>query len=412
MNMSTQKILFLTFKIFLVMAALFYVKAYAEVPLTAESAKPNHSESGSFGVIESEAEFFRIEHVMEGLQVPWALAFLPDGTALVSERAAGAVSLIDFSNGTSERLGGIPEDVYIKINAGMLDIVLHPNFPNNRWVYYCYTAGDEALNTMVVERAIFAGNHLTNRQRIFEALPWYHNAHVYGCRLAFQDDYVFVTMGDRWDMRHLAQSPGTHIGKTIRIFDDGRVPEDNPFVGMRGALPEVWSIGNRNAQGLVVHPITGDLWEHEHGPLGGDEVNVIEKGRNYGWPVISYGKEYGGQPIIHIGRQGNTRYDQDGLTEMEGMEQPLHTYIPSIAPSDMFFYTGSAFPGWKGNLFLGALSGRHLNRLVVDDREVLHEERLLEKQGWRIRLVKQGLDDFIYLGTDEGDIYRLVPQNK
>jgi len=250
---------------------------------------------------------------------------------------------------------------------------------------------------MVVERARLSRIGFTDRERIFTALPWYHNSIVYGCRLAFRDQYLFVTMGDRWDLRHLSQSPGTHLGKVLRLNHDGSVPRGNPFVHVRGALPEVWSLGIRNAQGLAVHPHTGDLWEHEHGPLGGDEVNVIEAGRNYGWPVIRYGKEYNGEPV------------GEGLTEKEGMEQPMHKYVPSIAPSDMLFYTGDAFPEWQGNLFIGALALKHLNRLVVEESKVVHEERLLEKQAWRVRFVEQGPDDFIYIGTDEGEILRLVP---
>jgi glucose/arabinose dehydrogenase len=279
----------------------------------------------------------------------------------------------------------------------MLDVVLHPEFVTNPWVYYCYTAGDAQLNTMVVERVRFSTIGFTDRERIFAALPWYHNSIVYGCRLAFRDEFLFVSMGDRWDLRHLSQSPGTHLGKVLRLYRDGGVPPDNPYSGVSGARPEVWSIGNRNPQGLTVHPQTGDLWEHEHGPLGGDEVNVIAAGRNYGWPVITYGKEYSGEPV------------GDGLTEKEGMEQPIYKYVPSIAPSDMVFYTGDAFPEWQGNLFIGALKLKHLNRLVIEGRQVVHEERLLAENEWRVRLVRQGPEGFVYIGTDEGYILRLVP---
>ena len=347
--------------------------------------------------IRSEVAAFRLQQIAEGLQIPWAIAFLPDGNALVSERAAGRIVMLDIESGSVTSFEGGPDDVFVKDNAGMLDVVLHPDFASNELVYYCYTAGDARLNTTVVERARLSGVAMTDRERIFAALPWYHNSIVYGCRLAFRDDSLFVTMGDRWDLRHLAQSPGSHLGKVLRLRHDGRAPADNPYVGIAGAMPEVWSLGNRNAQGLVVHPVTGDLWEHEHGPKGGDEVNVIDAGRNYGWPVISYGLEYSGEPV------------GEGLTEQEGMEQPVYKYVPSIAPSDMFFYTGAAFPEWRGNLFIGALALTHLNRLVIEGHEVLHEERLLEKQGWRVRFVEQGPDDFVYLGTDDGDIYRLVP---
>lgn len=363
----------------------------------AAATAPTNAADPAAAVIESEAATFRIEHVAGGLEIPWAIAFLSDDHALVSERAAGRISLVELDSGAVTPLDGGPDDVFVKDNAGLLDLALHPSFADNGWLYYCYTAGDQRLNTTVVERARLDGRRLAGRERIFAALPWYHNSIVYGCRLAFRERYLFVTMGDRWDLRHLSQSPGTHLGKVMRLYQDGTAPEDNPFVGVTGALPEVWSLGNRNAQGLVVHPLTGELWEHEHGPKGGDEVNVIEAGRNYGWPVITYGLEYSGEPV------------GDGLTEKEGMEQPVHTYVPSIAPSDMFFYTGDAFPAWRGNLFIGALALTHLNRLVLDGRTVVHEERLLEDRGWRIRFVQQGPDDAVYIGTDDGRILRLVP---
>jgi glucose/arabinose dehydrogenase len=348
-------------------------------------------------IVDSEVARFRVERVVEGMQIPWAMAFLPDERALVSERGAGRINLLDINTGAFSTLTGGPSDVFIKDNAGMLDVVVHPAFGDNDMIYYCYTAGTPQLNTMVVERARLSQTGFTDRERIFTALPWYHNSIVYGCRLAFRDDYLFVTMGDRWDLRHLSQSPGTHLGKVLRLNHDGSVPSGNPFIDVPGALPEVWSLGIRNAQGLAVHPDNGDLWEHEHGPLGGDEVNVIEAGRNYGWPVITYGKEYSGEPV------------GEGLTEKEGLEQPVHKYVPSIAPSDMSFYTGDAFPEWQGNLFIGALALKHLNRLVVEKRKVIHEERLLEQQAWRVRFVEQGPDGFIYIGTDEGEILRLVP---
>lgn len=348
-------------------------------------------------IIQSEAAAFRVEEVADGLQVPWAIAFLPGNRALISERAAGRIRLADLADGTMEAPAGGPDDVFIKDNGGMLDVVLHPAFDDNGWVYYCYTAGDLQLSTTVVERVRLTEGHFEGRERLLAAQPWYHNSIVYGCRLAFSGEYLFISMGERWDLRHLAQSPGTHLGKILRVHHDGSAPADNPYADVPGALPEVWALGSRNAQGLTVHPDTGELWSHEHGPLGGDEINVIEPGRNYGWPVVTYGLEYSGEPV------------GEGLTEYEGMEQPLYTYIPSIAPSDMVFYTGSAFPQWQGNLFIGALAGTHINRLVIDGRDVVHEERLLHGRGWRIPFVKQGPDDLIYFGTGMGTVYRLVP---
>lgn len=340
---------------------------------------------------------FRLETVASGLGVPWAMAFVDDRHALVSERAAGRLSLVDLESGAIVPVDGSPDDVWVEANAGMLDVVLHPRYADNGWIYYAYTAGGESLNTTVVERARLDGRRLVDRERIFEVQPWYHNSIVYGCRLAFDGAFLYVTMGDRWDLRHLAQSPGTHLGKVLRLNDDGSAPADNPFVGRPGAVPEVWSLGNRNPQGLAVHPATGELWSHEHGPQGGDEVNVIRRGANYGWPVIGYGKEYSGEAV------------GDGLTEQEGMQQPLHYWVPSIAPSDMHFYTGDAVPAWRGSLFIGALAGRHLVRLVIDGYRIVREERLLADPGFRVRMVDQGPDGLLYIGTDDGDIHRLVP---
>ena len=353
--------------------------------------------AGGTDVIESKVANFTIEEVATGLQIPWAIAFLPDQRMLVSERHAGRLSIVEPSDGSVTPLAGGPTDVFIKDNAGMLDVVLHPDFARNSLIYYAYTAGTDSLNTTVVERARLDGHHLVDRQRIFTALPWYHNSIVYGCRLAFLDGYLFITMGDRWDLRHLSQSPGTHLGKIMRVHDDGSVPADNPYNQITGAAHEVWAIGVRNPQGLAVQPGTGMLWEHEHGPLGGDEVNVIKPGRNYGWPVISHGREYSDEPI------------GEGITAKQGMEQPAHYYVPSIAPSDMTFYTGSAFPGWQGDLFIGALALTHLNRLVVDGETIVHEERLLEDKAWRIRTVAQGPDELIYIGVDDGLLLRLRP---
>ena len=348
-------------------------------------------------IIRSDTAAFRLEEVVDGLQVPWAIAFLPGKQALISERAAGRIRLLDLGNGALAAPAGGPDDVFIKDNGGMLDVVSHPEFEDNGWVYYCYTAGDLQLSTTVLERVRLTGGNFEGRERLLAAQPWYHNSIVYGCRLAFSGEYLFISMGERWDLRHLAQSPGTHLGKILRVHHDGSAPADNPFAGIPGALPEVWALGSRNAQGLTVHPDTGELWSHEHGPMGGDEINVIEPGRNYGWPVITYGLEYSGEPV------------GEGLTVYEGMEQPLYTYIPSIAPSDMVFYTGSAFPQWQGNLFIGALAGTHINRLVIDGRDVVREERLLHSKAWRIPFIKQGPDDLIYFGTGMGTVYRLVP---
>jgi len=216
--------------------------------------------------------------------------------------------------------------------------------------------------------------------------------------MVLQDGYLYVTMGDRYDLMDSAQYLSNHLGKVLRIHEDGRVPKDNPFTDQKGALPEIWSYGHRNPQGLTVHPETGTLWEHEHGPKGGDEINIIEPGKNYGWPVITHGIDYDDTPI------GN------GITHQKGMEQPLHYYVPSIAPSGMLFYQGKKYPNWNGNLFIGAMAKTHLNRLVIKDNRVVHEERLLKEFGRRIRSIQQGPAGYLYIGVDGGAIYRLITQ--
>ena len=355
---------------------------------------------GTSEPIESAAATFRIERVAGDLWIPWAMAFLSSDRAVVSERAAGRLTLLDVATGELTPLDGGPTDVFVQANAGMLDVHAHPQFADNGWLYFAYTAGVEPLNTTVVERARLKGSRLVDRERIFEALPWFHGDIVYGCRLAFRDGYLYVTMGDRWDLRHLAQSVGSHLGKVMRLHDDGSVPDDNPFVDLAGAAAAVWSYGHRNPQGLTVHPHTGELWSHEHGPRGGDEVNLVHRGRNYGWPVVSYGKEYSGNPV-DPGRKGHT-----GMADMEA---PVHYWDPSIAPSGMLFYDGDAFPGWRGDLFIGALAGAHISRLVLDGTTVIDEERLLEDALRRVRFLEQGPDGYIYFGGDDGEILRLVP---
>jgi glucose/arabinose dehydrogenase len=348
-------------------------------------------------IVVAESAAFRLEQVAQDLQVPWAMAVMTGNRMLISERAAGRLSVLDLETGATQPLGGGPDDVYVNENAGMLDVILHPDFDRNGLIYYAYTAGDESLNSTVVERARLEDGRLLGRERLFDARPWFHNAIVYGCRLVIHDGYLFITVGDRWDLRHLSQSPGSHLGKIVRLHDDGRVPEDNPFVDVPGAEPAVWALGSRNAQGLAVHPDTGELWAHEHGPLGGDEVNIIEAGGNYGWPVVSYGREYTGEPV------------GEGLTELDGMIPPVHYYVPSIAPSDMLFYTGAEFPAWQGSLLIGALALTHLNRLALDGQVVVAEERLLSDRGWRIRALEQGIRGELYIAIDAGRVYRLTP---
>lgn len=351
----------------------------------------------SLGTSRSADATFVIEVVAESLQVPVSMAFLPDGRALLAERRAGRLSLLDLSNGRRIVVAGLPAP-FTEEDGGLLDVLVHPGFTTNSLVYVAYSAAVDSGQTTVVDVARLDGERLTERRRLFTALPAVRSGAHFGGRLAFRDGFLFISVGDRRLYRDLAQDLTTHIGKIVRLHEDGRVPEENPFTDRAGARPELWSIGHRNPQGLAFHPVTGQLWASEHGPLGGDEVNLILPGRNYGWPVVSFGREYSGAPI------------GEGLSRRGGIEDPVHVYIPSIAPSGMAFYLGDAFPTWRGNLFLGAMAQRHLNRLVFNTAgRITREERLLEEQRWRVREVRVGPDGAVYLGVDDGLLIRLKP---
>ncbi len=361
-------------------------------------------------VFESQRVRFRTEVVATGLKQPSAMVFLPDGRALLVERQKG-VDLLDVKSGTVTPLEGGPEALIgneIGVHdanrpaaltgedAGYHDIALHPDYAKNGWIYLSYSEGPRERSTTVVDRYHLRENKLVDRQRIFTADAYSEDRFHYGGRMAFLGGYLFLTVGERHHQDR-AQELSNHAGKILRLREDGTVPPDNHFVGTKDARPEIWSYGHRNPQGLVVHPETGELWENEHGPLGGDELNIIRRGANYGWPVISYGWQYSGGPI------------GKGITAQEGMEQPLWVWTPAIAPSGMIVYTGTKFPQWRGSLFIGAMAGHHLNRLVVQDGRVVVEERLMNRQAGRVRLVAQSPDGFIYIGKDDGQLWRLRP---
>lgn len=345
---------------------------------------------------ESEKVNFKLEKVTDSIRIPSGISFLPNGKMLVTNRFAGQILLVDIDSGEKKVLKGVP-DSYCKGDGGALDILLHPNYKQNGWLYFAHAIGDSIHSTLAIERAKLKGDSLVNVEHIFTAYPFYNRATHYGSRMVIKDGYLFFTMGDRYDLKDSAQTLNNHLGKVMRIFDDGRIPKDNPFVDTEDVKPEIWSFGHRNPQGLTLQPKTNEIWLHEHGPKGGDELNRIKPGLNYGWPVICHGIDYDDTPI------------GDGITHKEGMEQPIHYYTPSIAPSGMAFYTGNKFKVWNGNLFIGAMALTHLNRLVIKDGKVLHEERLLEDFGKRIRVVKQGPDGFLYIGVDGGMILRLRP---
>ncbi|MEQ1440515.1 PQQ-dependent sugar dehydrogenase [Fontimonas sp. SYSU GA230001] len=337
-----------------------------------------------------DARAIEVVEVARGLENPWGLAFLPDGRLLVTERP-GRMRIVSADGALSAPLANVPT-VYARGQGGLLDVVLAPDFAASRRIYFCYAEPRADKNGTAVAHARLGEAALESVTVIFRQRPDWDSSHHFGCRLAFdRDGLLYVTLGERASARELAQDPGTHLGKVIRIRADGSVPDDNPFVQRSGARPEVWSYGHRNPQGAAIHPQTGELWIHEHGPRGGDEINIARRGRNYGWPVITHGREYSG---LAVG---------DGLTEAPGMEQPLYWWVPSIAPSGMAFYTAGRFPAWRGSLFVGSLKFGQLVRLELDDERVLREERLLGERKQRIRDVRQGPDGYLYLLTDEAD---------
>jgi aldose sugar dehydrogenase len=366
-------------------------RAGALALLVGLSACGNEPVSAQGEVFQSQDHPFQVTTVVEGLANPWGMAFLPDGGILVTERP-GRLRLVRDGVLRPEPIAGVPE-VRAQGQGGLLDVALHPEFASNRLVYLSYSKPGPQGATTAVARGRLEGDRLENVQDVFVAQAWGTGGQHFGSRLVFdRGGLLFVTIGDRGDSpnrgeRHRSQDPGDHAGTTIRLHDDGRVPADNPFVGRDGALPEIYSYGHRNAQGMTLHPQTGDVWQNEHGPRGGDEVHLIRPGRNYGWPLITHGINYDGSPIT-------------GRTEAPGLEQPLLHWTPSIAPSGMTFYTGDAFPRWRGSAFVGALAGQHLRRVTFDGTRPTAQESLLEGLGHRIRDVRTGPDGFLYLLVD------------
>jgi glucose/arabinose dehydrogenase len=334
--------------------------------------------------------------VAQGLDHPWGLAFLPDGRMLVTERP-GRIRIVDRDGHLSKPIAGVPE-VYARGEGGLLDVALDPNFASNSLIYFAFAEAGEGGAATSVARAKLAGDRLEQLTIIFRQRPKVEGSAHFGARLLFlKDGTLLVTLGER-NARDLIPDLKSDMGKIVRINPDGTVPKDNPFVGRSDVAPEIYSLGHRNVQGAAINPATGELWTGEHGAQGGDEINIPKPGKNYGWDVIAYGKEYSGAKI------------GEG-TAKPGLEQPIYYWDPSIAPSGMAFYTGGKFPAWRGNLFVAALKYRMLVRLEVDGERVFGEERLLEGMGQRLRDVVQGPDGYLYLLTDEDDgrILRLEP---
>ncbi len=342
---------------------------------------------------------FRVVPLANGLEHPWGMAFLPDGSILVTERP-GRLRRVTDQGLDPLPIAGVPE-VFAQGQGGLLDVLLHPNYAENGWIYLAYAApGPSGAGTRVA-RARLGQEGLYDLEVIFDMDRKTPAGQHFGARLAFDEEgLLYISTGDRGE-RDRAQDLGDHAGKVLRITDSGGIPGDNPFVGQRGALPEIYTYGNRNIQGMTRHPETGAIWSHEHGPRGGDEINILAPGVNYGWPLISHGREYAGGPV------------GQGLSAAPGLASPLLHWTPSIAPSGMAFYRGEAFPEWQGDLFVGALAGQHLARLVLDGERVVAEERLLEGAVGRIRDVRQGPDGLLYLLTDapNGSLLRLEPSS-
>ena len=389
-----------------------------------EPSEPAPEGDQTTGVIRTAYHDFRVDTVVPELVHPFAMAFTPEGDLLVTERP-GRLRIVRDDVLLPEPVAGLPEVLFLgsgaismdgREQAGMRDVILHPDFASNRLLYLSYTkVGPDTLGSLAVARGRFDNDRLSDVEEIFVATQAGNGtdrSSMWGGRLAFDfDGYLFITLGDRqWPSAgdlaaHPAQDLTNHNGTTVRLHDDGRIPDDNPFVGRAGVLAEIFTYGHRNAQGLAVHPETGDVWLNEHGPQGGDELNLVRSGLNYGWPVVGYGVNYGSGLAIHEG------------TRREGMEGPTHMWVPSIGISGMLFYTGDAFPEWRGDMFVAGMSGQTLKRLTLDGHDIVQEETLIQDMG-RLRDIRQAPDGTIYIAVDgnargfDGDptpLVRLVP---
>jgi glucose/arabinose dehydrogenase len=349
---------------------------------------------------QSSAGDLTVTTVAGGLVHPWGLAFLPNGRMLVSERP-GRLRLVTPAGALSPPLATVPT-VFASGQGGLLDVITDRNFAGNATIYFCFAEPFDGGGRTALARARLdagAAPGLADMQVIFRQQGPASSGNHFGCRIVqMPDNNLFLAMGEHFSTRDQAQNLSNHLGKIVRIAPDGAVPPDNPFVGRPEARPEIWSYGHRNPQGAAINPATGKYWMHEHGPRGGDEINIPQAGKNYGWPVIGYGIDYSGAKI-------------HDATHQPGMEQPIYYWVPSIAPSGMAFYTGDLFPAWQGHLFVGGLVSRILVRLELDGEKVVKEERLLRDLDERIRDVRQGPDGALYLLTDNpaGRILRLAP---
>ena len=363
----------------------------ALLPLPGYAASPQ--------IIQSEKVTFELEKVTDGLGVPWGLAFISNTELLITERE-GSIKLLDTQGQTLTPVQGAPA-VFAVGQGGLLDVAVPPDFKPGDWIYFTFVRARDDQGVTVLARAKLSSNKLVQWQDLLETRSATDSGRHFGSRIVFDEKgYIYFGVGDRGD-RPTAQDLTNHAGSVMRLYRDGRVPQDNPFVQRAGVPPEIWSYGHRNPQGMAYDDTRKRLWLIEHGPRGGDEINLVLPGRNYGWPVISYGKEYWGPLPVGEG------------THRKGMEQPIKEYTPSIAPGSLLLYSGNAFPAWRGNLFSGALKLRHLNRVTLSaDGKAIGEERLLTELNERIRALTQGPQGWLYFSTDSGRIYVIKPVAK
>ncbi len=381
----TDKIEFIMFKLFIF--TLFFMMSV--------SSSCNDHEPVSENLIQTEELALDIDTLATGLENPWSIAFLPDGRILIAERP-GRLRIFEDGRLRDEPVPGLP-DIWAHGQGGFLDVVLHPEYEDNSRIYIAYAEPRGNGGNTSIARGIFDGSRLTDVEVIFRGEPATDRGHHFGSRIVFDDDgYMFTTIGDRGVMGN-AQMLENHNGKVIRLHDNGSVPSDNPFVDVQGAKPEIWTYGHRNIQGMGLHPQTRELWTHEHGPRGGDEINLISKGENYGWPEVTHGINYNGTIITED-------------TTRNGMVDPVLHWTPSIAPCGLGFVSGDRYPGWQHNMLVGALAGLHIHRVVLENDRVVHTEYLLEGFA-RFRDVREGPDGYIYALTEApGLLIRLIPR--
>ena len=382
--------LFLNFLLF----CSFYSCAGERTYNYSTAASPSQNGSKVLLVNNTNAVPFKVEIIAEGLGIPWGMLFLNPEELLWTERK-GLIKKIHIPTGKITQITGGPA-VYARRQGGLLDVILHPDFSKNKWIYLSYSIEKNGKQSTALARGTLEGNKITGLKVLFTAQPFVFGGRHFGSRMVFDDQgFLFFTVGER-ARKQQAQDLTSHLGKLLRLNDEGQAASGNPFEKQNRAKPEIWSFGHRNPQGLFIHPETKELWLQEHGPRGGDEINLIKKGGNYGWPLITYGRAYSG---FKIGEG----------THKEGMEQPIKYFTPSIVPCGLLIYSGKKFPQWKGDFFSGALILSHLNKIKIQNKRVIDEQRLLSSLELSFRHVIEGPQGLIYTSVDEGMILKISP---